>query len=311
MNKFIKYILGLLLAVSFHGCTDFVEPAIPYSDFDTGVYLRTLSATPNFNFFQLGSAKFTLVVEAVDIEDGKTVEKVDVLVRRRRGQTLSPEVQVKTVPASEFKPHTIIDPIVHESTGSKYPAATIEITVAEALQRMNLTAADIAGGDFLEFRLILTDKKGRTFTNSNLSPDIAGGQYYRSPFFYRVPFVCPSELAGTFDYVQTDMFCDGQITGSVTWTQVAGTTTYTSSDFSFGSWVHCYGSGTAGGTLRISDACNQISVTGQDQFGDRYTYTIDKVEGTKLTIKWRNTYNEFGTVVLTRRDGKNWPALRN
>ncbi len=310
MSK-IKILFGFVLALAISACTDFVDPAIPYSDFDTGVYLRTLSVTPNFNFFNLPNSKFTLMVEAVDIENGKTVDKVDVLVRRRRGQALTPEVQVATIPASAFQPHTVIDPIVHPSTGSPYPAATVEITVPQALQAMNLTTADINGGDFFEFRLILTDKKGRTFTNTNLSPDLSGGQYYRSPFFYRIPVVCPSELQGTYSYVHTDMFCDGQITGTVTWTKVAGTTTYTSSDFAFGSWVHCYGSGTAAGTLRISDACNKISVTGQDQFGDTYRYLIQAVNGPNLTIKWDNTYGEFGTVVLTRTDGTNWPALSN
>jgi len=310
MSK-IKVLFGFMLALAISACTDFVDPAIPYSGFDTGVYLRTLSVTPNFNFFALSSSKFSLMVEAVDIEDGKTVDKVDVLVRRRRGQALTPEVQVKSVPASEFKPHTVIDPIVHQASGSPYPAATIEITVPEALAAMSLTAADINGGDFFEFRLILTDKKGRTFTNSNLSPDLSGGQYYRSPFFYRIPVVCPSALGGTYNYVQTNMFCDGEISGTVTWTQVAGTTTYTSSNFDFGSWTHCYGSGTATGTLRISDACGAISVTGQDQFGDSYRYLIESVNGPVLTIKWDNTYGEFGTVVLTRPDGTSWPPLRN
>jgi len=312
MSKFIKYVFGLLLVLSFHGCTDFVEPAIPYNNFDTGVYLRTLSQTSSFNFFQLSTAKLTLMVEAVDIQDGKLVKDVEVFVNRRRGASLTPEKKVKTVTAADFKSHTVIIPDVHPASGSKYPAATIEVTIQEALTAMGLTLNDINGGDFIEFRLSLNTTDGRTFTNSNLSGDVAGGAYYRSPFFYRIPVVCPSELEGTMDYVQTSMFCPGQISGTVTWTK-ASATTYKSSDFSFGSWVHCYGAsgGVPGGTLTMSDACGVISMTGTDQYGDRYTYKIDKVEGTKLTITWSNTYGEFGTVVLTRKDGKNWPALRN
>lgn len=310
MSK-IKIFFGFLIAVSVAACTDFVDPAIPYNGFTTGTYLRTLSSTPNFNFFDLANAKFTLMIEAVDEQDGKTVQEVDVLARRRRGANLTNEVKITTVPASEFKPHTVILPNVHPASGSKYPAATIEITVPQALTALGLTAADIDGGDFFEFRLVLRTTTGFTFSNNNLSGDIAGGAYYRSPFFYRVPVVCPSNLAGTYNYVQTDMFCDGQISGTVTWTAVAGTTTYNSSDFAFGSWVHCYGSGTAAGTLKISDACGRISVTGQDQYGDTYRYLIEAVNGPNLTIKWDNTYGEFGTVVLTRPDGSNWPALRN
>jgi hypothetical protein len=311
--KKLRVIFGFLIALSFSACTDFVDPAIPYSNFDTGVYLRTLSVTPNFNFFQLSSAKFTLMVEAVDVEDGKRVKEVDVFVRRRRGAALSPEVKVTNVQASAFVPHTVKLADVHPESGSKYPAATIDVTLTQALQAMNFTLADINGGDFFEFRLVLTAIDGRQYTNSNLSGDVAGGAYYRSPFFYRIPVVCPSALAGTYDYVQTDMFCGGGrvASGKVTWTAVAGTTTYTSNNWDFGSWVACYGSGTAGGTLRLSDACGIISVTGQDQYGDTYRYLIQEVAGSKLTIKWDNTYGEFGTVVLTRPDGSSWPPLRN
>jgi hypothetical protein len=310
--KQIKILASLLLLLSMVACTDFVDPAIPYSTFETGTYLRTLEQPASFNFFQIADARFKLMVEAVDAENGATVQEVEVFVRRRRGATLTPEAKVTTVPVSAFQKHSIILTDVHPKSGSPYPAATIELTVLQALQALNLTAADINGGDFLEFRLSLTTKSGRVFTNSNLSPDIQGGLYYRSPFFYRVPFVCPSSLEGTFNYVQTEMFCDGQIEGTVTWTKITDNT-YRSSDFSFGSWIHCYGAsgGTPAGSLAISDACNVISVTGADQYGDRYTYAIENIQGTSLTIKWSNTYGELGTVVLTRQDGKSWPALRN
>ena len=32
-------------------CTDFVEPAIPYSGFETGTYLKTITAPAPINFF--------------------------------------------------------------------------------------------------------------------------------------------------------------------------------------------------------------------------------------------------------------------
>ncbi len=312
MSK-IKVLFGLVLALAISACTDFVDPAIPYSDFNTGVYLRTLSVTPNFNFFALSSSKFTVMVEAVDVEDGKTVEKVDVLVRRRRGQGLTNEVQVKSVPASEFKPHTVIDPLVHQSTGSPYPAATIEVTVPEALQAMGLTAADITGGDFFEFRLILTDKQGRTYTNTNLSPDISGGQYYRSPFFYRIPVVCPSDLGGTFAFSSTNMMsvfgsCPGTITGSVTFTPVSpGSPSYTVSDATFGFW-DCYGDVFTGTGVRLNDACGQLSFSGTDKYGDSYTFNFISNDGTSLVFRWVNTSNEEGTVTLTANPGKPWPA---
>ncbi|NJK83121.1 MAG: hypothetical protein HC912_04165 [Saprospiraceae bacterium] len=187
MNKF-KILFGFLFALSLNACTDFVDPAIPYSTFETGTYLRTLETPTTFNFAEIGSATFKVMVEAVDAENGGTVQEVEVFVKRRRGAALTPEARVATVPASAFQNHSIILPNVHPKSGSIYPAATIEVPVTQALQAISLSTTDINAGDFLEFRLALTTKSGRIFTNSNLSGDIAGGQYYRSPFFYRVEF---------------------------------------------------------------------------------------------------------------------------
>lgn len=304
MNK-LKYILSFLAVFTAAiSCTDFVEPAIPYSDFETGVYLRTIASTSvNFNFFDLDNARFEISVEAVDEENGNLVQEVNVFVKQRRGATTTSEAKLLTIPASAFS----------LPSGGKYLATTISATAPQTLSALGLSKADVNGGDFFEYRLELKDTKGRVFTNSNLSGDVSGGAFYRSPFFYRVPVICPSDLAGTFDYVQNNMFCDGEITGTVTWTATATVGTYTSSDFAFGSWDHCYGagSGASQGTLALKDACNIISVSGSDQFGDTYTYTILEVNGIDLTLKWENTYGEFGTVKLSRKDGKSWPELKN
>jgi hypothetical protein len=325
MSK-IKIFFGFLIALSISACTDWVDPAIPYNEFDTGAYLRTLSSTANFNFFALSTSKFSVMVEAVDAQDGKTVKEVDVLVRRRRGQALTPEVKVVTVPASAFQPHSVVDPLVHPASGSKYPAATIEVTVTAALQAMNLTLADITGGDFFEFRLILYTTDGRTFTNTNLSPDLSGGQYYRSPFFYRIPVVCPSTLGGTYD-LSTTGWCGTQFTGQVKF--IPGTTTGTYiiqvntdgtnfvEDFSFGFYRACYGANTAppggGNGLRLTDACGQIAYNSSQSspWGDNFFVDEVTVNGPTLTLAVRSSYPpEAGTAVITRTDGTNWPPLR-
>mgnify|MGYP006171261695 CR=1 FL=1 len=56
--KLIKYSFGMLVTmlVFITSCTDFVEPRIPYSTFDTGAYLRTVARTSDtFNFFDLAN----------------------------------------------------------------------------------------------------------------------------------------------------------------------------------------------------------------------------------------------------------------
>lgn len=328
MKRIFK-IFTILSVLSVAACTDFVDPAIPYSSFETGVYLRTLSVTANVNFFQLATSKFDLSVEAVDEEDGKLVQDVEVFVKRRRGQELSPEVKVLTVTASDFQPHTVVLANVHPAAGSKYPAANISITIPEALTAMGFTSDDITGGDFFEFRLVLRDTKGRTFTNTNLSGDVSGGQAFRSPFFYRVPVLCPSNLAGEYDLVTTTPdWCGSTYEGKVRFT--AGATSAASAaytilvdsagtfvqDFSFGTYRACYGDSTVAtgaSGLRLIDACRQLRFNSSRSapMGDNFSVEAVTVNGPVLVLEFKTSKApESGTATITRTDGTDWPPLR-
>lgn len=325
MKKLLKS-FAIFAALSIAACTDFVDPAIPYSDFDTGVYLRTLVfPASSFVFTDLETSTFSVTVEAVDIEDGGLVEEVEVFVARRRGQDVSPESRLMTVPASAFQPHSITLPNVHPASGSKYPAATIEATVPEMLQAMGMDVSDIEGGDFFEVRLSLRDRNGRVFSNNNLSPDVAGGGFFRSPFFYRVPVVCVSNLGGTYD-LSTAGWCGETYTGQVRFIPDADEPTqYTiqvdlggefEDDFSFGAYRACYGAGTAapGGAsgLRLTDACNQIGFNSSPSspWGDTFTLNAVTVDGPVLTLDFETSFPpEAGVATITRTDGTNWPAL--
>jgi hypothetical protein len=309
MNK-LKYILGFCMVMTIQSCTDFVDPAIPYGGFETGVYLRTISSSPNVNFFALSTANFDLIVEAVDEENGNLVQEVDVFVSRRRGATVTPEAQLTTIDRSAFA----------STSESKYLRAEINVSISSALSAMGFTTADIEGGDFFEFRLSLLDTKGRIFTNTNLSADASGGVYYKSPFFYRVPVVCPSDLGGTYDYETTNIACancppsypgvagclaEAPITGSGTLTDLGGGR-YTVTDATFGQYGCAWDDNPAAGVTLI-DACNIVSTGGSDQYGLVYTFVIVSNDGTDLTIDWSNDYGDSGTTVLTRTDGKTWP----
>jgi hypothetical protein len=327
MSK-IKYFFGFILALAISGCTDWVDPAIPYSEFETGAYLRTLQyPSTNFIFSNLPTSEFKIIVEAVDIEDGKLVREVDVLVARRRGQTVSPEVKIGTLTASDFQPHSIILPDVHPTSGSKYPAATFQIGIPAVLNALGLSLTDITGGDFFEFRLVLHTTDGRTFSNNNLSPDISGGQYYRSPFFYRIPVVCTSNLAGTYD-LSTTGWCGGTYTGKVRFVATPDNGVYNIEvnllgadefvqDFSFGVYRSCYGPNTAppGGAsgLRLLDVCGRLSynTSPSSPWGDLWMVDAVTVNGPVLTLEVSSNFPpEAGTAVITRTDGSNWPPLR-
>ena len=204
--KMFKYTLGLLLGalVFLSSCRDFVEPNIPYSEFDTGAYLRTITRTSTtFNFFNLGSSRFALTLEAVDIEDGATVETVEIKVQHRRlipgvglEYTPSAPVLIRTLSAADFAPND----------QSRFLRTSFEIPAAEAIAAVGLTPADIEGGDVFEFSLILNDKFGRSFNRENVSGNIAGAPFYDSPFQYFVSVICPVESTyaiGTYSLKQT------------------------------------------------------------------------------------------------------------
>jgi hypothetical protein len=313
-NSFVKLFAFLFLATS---CTDFVEPNIPYATFDTGAYLRTISRTSTtFNFFDLPNSKFDITVEAVDAEDGKTVESVEVRVRHRRlvagvGNVFKPaagaggavvDVSVKTLTAADFKPND----------QSRFLRANIQLTSTEILSKLGMTAAQINGGDAFEIRLTLRDNKGRVFNDVNASGDVKGGAFFSSPFLYPVAVVCPSDLAGTFDYTTTEMksiygVCTGGTsTGKTTWTKVGTTTRYLVSDGSFG-MLACQGT-TYAGTVGITDACGVMSMSGSDQDNGVYSMKFVSVTPEFLTFIVTNTFNESMVVRVKSNTGKPWPA---
>ncbi len=325
MNKIRKYLLAMLVAVfAASSCTDFVDPAIPYNDFETGVYLRTLETKSNtFNFFDLGNASFSIVVEVVDAEGGALLKDVDIFVRHRRGQTLSNEVSIRNITAANFNPAPYPNRNFPAAPERDFPWTEITVTAAEALSKLGMTQGDVNGGDFFEFRLELHDTKGRTFSNNNQSGDVAGGAFYASPFFYRVAVICPSELQGTFDAttVATGPWgCTSEWTGTVKWVNL-GDGVYNiiavdangvdQVDFSMGAYWVCYGltSTLPGGDLRIADACGKLRYTGTSRWGEVYKFNALTVDGKSLTMDWENDYGEAGITTLTRTDGKNWPAL--
>jgi hypothetical protein len=104
-----------------------------------------------------------------------------------------------------------------------------------------------------------------------------------------------------------------QITGTVTWTKAKDDKdkvilgVYNSTDITFGHFPTVWSDDEVV-LPRIVDACGQITIQGGDQYGDTYTYKVSNISGASMTIVWENTFKDGGTVVLTRKDGKNWPT---
>jgi len=310
--KMLRYSFGLMATalIFLSSCRDFVEPRIPYATFDTGAYLRTIARTSTtFNFFDLANSKFALTLEAVDIEDGKTVQTVEIRVRHRR---LIPGVGLKYTPTSDALVKTLQASDFGPNADSRFLRASFQVTSTEAIAAVGLTAADIKGGDVFEFRLVLNDKFGRRFSSDNVTTNVGGAPFYASPFQYPVSVICPSDLAGTYDFTASEQKSDygtcagGTFTGKTTWTKVGTSTRYLVSDGTFG----LYGcqNDVYKGDVGVSDACGVLSMSGVDGYGSPYSMKFISVTPELLTFSVTNGYDDFMVVKVKSNAGKPWPA---
>ena len=132
----------------------------------------------------------------------------------------------------------------------------------------------------------------------------------RNPVTFNISVTCESDLAGTVDYVHTDNWTGTDLTGSVEMTVLNNLPgVYKFSDFSFGTFAQA-GIADPTGNHEFTHLCGVVNITGTDQFGE--TWALEEViesGGPKFIFRWSDTYGDFGTVELTRQDGRDWPPM--
>jgi hypothetical protein len=304
--KFIYALAAMFFVAS--SCTDFVEPAIPYNGFETGTYLKTIQTPAAINFFDLDNSPFKTKLEVHAADKANNVKNVEVFVNHRRGNTVTKEVLLGSIDGAAFT----------MTADSKWPRADVNFPFSAVLSKLGFSKTNLKGGDFIEYRLVLTTTEGKVFSNNNMSPTL-GETYYTSPFFYRVAIVCPSALAGTYEYSTTDIkggagatiaACKGTKTGTVTLKAASVAGEYEISDATFGLFECLYADTPPLGAVRFTDACGKIGMKGADRYGDTYKASFVSSTDKTLTFKWENTYGDAGTTTLTRSTGS-WPAGLN
>lgn len=214
-----------------------------------------------------------------------------------------------------------LDFVLATATGNFGPYELLEIRTLPTT--LTFTAQDVAGAagvelenlkGRLDFEAEVTREDGTVFTSSDFTGDLSNpGQ--RQAMKFSVGLVCPSDLAGTFDYVHTNQVtgagggpCEEEpLRGTVTWEEI-GPGQYSTTDGSFGLFPNCWADNPVTG-ITINDSCDLLSTSGSDQYGDSYEYTVVSIEGPVMVLSWVNTYGDGGTVELTRQDGKDWPLL--
>lgn len=146
-----------------------------------------------------------------------------------------------------------------------------------------------------------------TSADVSLNPNYTLGEY-------SISVICgESELATEVFYENFDNFSGDTFTGEdelFLFDNKPGN--YKVNDFSFGSWKGAYDfDEVPRGTLLFKENCGEISMGGTDQLGDVWEMTeLVASGGPEFTFKYENTYGEFGTVTLTKKDGTNWPTLK-
>lgn len=195
--------LGVAL---FMACRDESLYPLPYNNRDVGAYLRIYRISSNVidrdDIVAGGSNSFyEMVLEAVDEENGRLLESVEFFISHQAGGVLTPEVPLATVDASAFTP-------VPEPTYSEYRRATVRFNYDDIVAALGSASCGVPSwpsgfscGSFsnppalgtsfiLRWRQNLSNGKSFTTINqqgtnpdeSNVTPNIAGGQFYSSPY---------------------------------------------------------------------------------------------------------------------------------
>lgn len=186
------------------------------------------------------------------------------------------------------------------TTISSLPS-TVNVAFTDVLNAVNVAPGDVAVGDNVTFTFDAVTASGT----------------YRSSRSLNVPVSCFSDLGGTYDYVGSNLVASngypcptGEVTGTVTFTDLGGGT-YRTSDLGFGQYESsCWNDGPAtSANATFMDVCNEIISGGQDQYGLVYIWVITDVSGPNLSLSWTNDYGDAGDAVIIRPDGSDWPAL--
>lgn len=292
-NKIIWALATLLLFTT--ACVD--EERLPLVVLDTvekGAYPRLIDQSDKLiNLFDVAGSAYTYSVEFVDEEGGALVQEyvLDLVYDDN-----NPANGDKSTGPVEYLKYSASDFSAGENGYLKAP--TVTITGPEAFSAAGVSEDDVMAGDNFMFqgRITLTD--GRVFSQNNSSATVVGPAF-RGHFNFTLPAACPSALDGTYSYTSTDIWCNGGSQSGEVNIVGQGGGVYIFSDWAFGSYIPCYGGGTAGGSLFFTDVCAEVTFTGfTDSFGDTWTFD-SSIDGEEWTITWINTYDEAATSVVT------------
>jgi len=314
------------------------DEELPFVEFDGlgyGAYPRLIDGVNGaLDYEDPANSNINFTVEFYDDAQGQNVDKIEWTVSYL--DTYGPAV-LETREKGSFG-----------TSPDGYPSAEFTFGFQQVFDALGIDIGTINGGDPFVFRSTVTKNDGSTYTSSTSSGSIQsgvfGGFFFYSADVANLP--CKSKIAGTFDAETTVTSVDGtpdgwngcaeatenKWKGTVIWEAVHDPESFDKGryrifvvhddgpleDATMGAYTACYGCVTAdctpngdsgAGDVTIGESCDKLSWNEQgDQWTDTYSFDELTVDGINLTLKWKNTYGEAGTTVLTRTDGATWPA---
>lgn len=209
MKRYIKNIFMLsLVSAGFIACESSNKTIDDvFAEVTRGAVFRATTpaleiAAQEFSFSD-PSSQYSVTFEVEDNAEGGLLQDVQIYTTFNSAvdDALSTsEALVKTIPASEFSPNAV-----------GLPSINVVLTLGELASAAGVSAGDYTGGDSFTIRYVLNLTDGRTFSSNNLNSTVSGGSYFRSPFIYTVPLVCPPipPSAGEWTIDGQDSYGDG------------------------------------------------------------------------------------------------------
>ena len=315
MKNLKKLIVVFIAAITTVSCGDPELPVELFPEMQYGAYARKMTQTGEFNYFDISNSSITMDVEYYDEANGANITSFDIDVEYvdniTGGAKSVARTDLKTINSSEFT-----------TNADGYLSSVITLGFTEALGALGITSADVDGGAYFRYWFTITKADGTVFDYNNTGPNLMSSNAFAALFRQNISIICPSDLAGSLLVSQTTIANAGVSWPAITLTDVPLTLEAASApgvyivaedNGSWGSWPEVYGSTSNGPS--VADACNILSMSGSDQFGDTYSLTAGTVsvstDSKTLSFQWINTWGESGDVTAKYADGSSWPDLTN
>ncbi len=194
-NIFKTFLAGLVLMGFVSSCEESTLPIDSlYDNVDTsGAFIRTIIA-PSSGPHNISGGNFPNTIDAtIEVQEGNgsgtpTFTEVRVYLSTfndqdqifptldNNGNELGEEI-LATLPASEFTPSEV----------NGLPSNSFSIPTQTVID--NYPTGVFTIPTFIYIRLELQLADGRVFTDTNVGPTVATGNYFDSPFFYNIIFL--------------------------------------------------------------------------------------------------------------------------